>query len=89
MKDRRRELRLTSRDDDLLVEAAGLQGVSVTEFVLSTAVADAERTVVAHHTIELGAQAYQDFLSVLDAPAVAPSELVGQLRKANELKHPD
>lgn len=89
MKDRRRELRLTTRDDDLLVEAAGLQGVSVTEFVLDTAIADAQKMVAAHHTIELGAQAYKDFLAALDAPAVAPPELISQLSKANQLKHLD
>lgn len=73
-KDRRREVRLTTRDDDLLIEAAGLQGVSVTEFMLNTAVADAEKVVTTHHTIELGTRAYKDFLAALDAPAVAPPE---------------
>jgi uncharacterized protein (DUF1778 family) len=89
MKDRRRELRLTTKDDDLLIEAAGLQGVSVTEFMLNTAVADAENIVAAHHTIELGAQTYKDFLAALDGPALAPPELVSQFRKANQLKHRD
>ncbi len=89
MKDRRRELRLTTKDDDLLVEAAGLQGVSVTEFVLSTAVADAERMVSAHHTIQLTAEAYKDFLAALDAPTTAPPELISQLRRGNQLKHLD
>lgn len=89
MKDRRRELRLTTRDDDLLVEAAGLQGISVTELLLSAAVADAEKTVAAHHTIQLGAEAYKSFLEALDAPAAVSPELVIQLRQANQLKHMD
>jgi len=89
MKDRRREVRLAARDDDLLVEAAGLIGVSVTEFMLDTAVADAEKVVAAHHTIELGSEAYKDFLAALDAPAAPPAGLVNQLRKANQLKHLD
>ncbi len=35
VKDRRREVRISASDDDLLAEAAGLAGVSVSEFLLA------------------------------------------------------
>ena len=89
MKDRRRELRLSARDDDLLVEAAGLQGMSVTEFMLGSAIADAERTVDTHHSVVLSSTAYARFLQALDEPSSPPRELVRQLRKAHALKHLD
>jgi uncharacterized protein (DUF1778 family) len=87
MKDRRRELRLSSREDDVIVEAAGLLGVSVSEFLLDRAVADAEETVAAHRTIELEADAYGRFLAILDGPPAPAKELIEQVRKARPLKH--
>lgn len=86
-KTKRRELRVSSREDDLLVEASSLLGVSVTEFLLSKAVADAEKVVDAHRTILLQADAYQRFLDVLDAPASPANELIKQIRKSRSLKH--
>ena len=52
-KDHRRELRLSSTDDDLITEAAGLLGLSVSEFLLGRAVADAEAIVDAHRSLRL------------------------------------
>ncbi len=86
MKDRRRELRLSTHDDDLLVEAAGLRGMSVTEFILGSAIEDAERTVDAHHSVELSSTAYARFLQALDEPSGPPRELVRQLRNAHALQ---
>ena len=40
-KDRRREVRLASSDDELLTEAAGILGVTVSEFLLERALSDA------------------------------------------------
>ncbi len=87
MKDRRREVRLSSREEDLIVEAAGLAGVSVSEFLLGRAVSDAQDMVEAHHTIVLDAEARERFVSALDRPAPPPRELLDQLRKARKLKH--
>ena len=39
VKDKRREVRISADDDDLLAEAAGLSGVSVSEFLLDRAIA--------------------------------------------------
>jgi uncharacterized protein (DUF1778 family) len=53
VKDKRREVRISADDDDLLAEAAGLSGVSVSEFLLDRAIADAATIVDAHRAIQL------------------------------------
>jgi uncharacterized protein (DUF1778 family) len=82
----RREFRLSSQDDDLIVEAAGLAGVSVTEFVVERAVADAEQLVAAHHTIELRADIYKRFMAALDAPVQHDSPFVNAVRQSRRIK---
>jgi uncharacterized protein (DUF1778 family) len=86
-KDHRRELRLSSSDDDLITEAAGLLGLSVSEFLLNRAVADAEAIVEAHRTVRLQENAYERFLAVLDEPARPIGHLVDQIRKSRPIKH--
>jgi uncharacterized protein (DUF1778 family) len=88
-KDHRRELRLSSSDDDLITEAAGLLGLSVSEFLLNRAIADAEVIVEAHRTVRLHEDAYGRFLAALDAPARPDDQLVDQIRKSRPLKHAD
>jgi uncharacterized protein (DUF1778 family) len=88
-KDQRRELRLSSRDDDLITEAAGLLGVSVSEFLLDRAVADAETIVESHRSITLSESSFERFLAILDAPVNPLAPLVAQLRRARPLKHLD
>jgi uncharacterized protein (DUF1778 family) len=51
--ERRREIRLTTRQDDLLVEAAGLAGLSVADYVVGIAVSAAALAVDGHRTITL------------------------------------
>ncbi|TAN28183.1 MAG: DUF1778 domain-containing protein [Actinomycetota bacterium] len=88
-KNKRREVRLTSQDEDLLVEAAGLAGVSVSEFLLSKAIQDAEELVERHRNIDLDSDSYKRFLATLDQASSAPAELVMQLKKSRLLKHSD
>ena len=88
-KDHRRELRLSSSDDDLITEAAGLLGVSVSEFLLDRAVADAEAVVDAHRTVRLQQEGYDRFLAALDGPAKPRHRLVEEIRKSRTLKHGD
>ena len=88
-KDHRRELRLSSSDDDLITEAAGLLGLSVSEFLLGRAVADAEAIVDAHRTVRLQQDSYERFLLALDAPPKPVAKLVDQIRKSRPLKHTD
>jgi uncharacterized protein (DUF1778 family) len=88
-KDKRRELRITSHDDDLIIEAAGLLGVSVSEFLIGRAVADAEEVVEAHRSIRLPPDAFQRFLTVLDEPTRTPQELLKQIKVSRPIKHVD
>lgn len=85
-KDRRREVRVTASDDDLLAEAAGLAGVTVSEFLLDRAIADAQSLVEAHRTIRLSPEAYALFLAALDAPPQPLDALTDQVRRARPLK---
>jgi len=89
LKDKRRELRIASQDDDLIVEAAGILGISVSEFLVDRAVSDAERVVEAHRSISLQPDAYRRFLDALDQPAEAPKELLRQIRASRVIKHVD
>ena len=87
LKDKRRELRITTRDDDLIVEAAGLLNVSVSEFLVDRAVADAEEVVDAHRSIHLQSDQYQRFLDALDQPAQTPKQLLRQIKVSRPIKH--
>jgi uncharacterized protein (DUF1778 family) len=86
-KDHRRELRLSSTDDDLITEAAGLLGMTVSEFLLGRAVADAETIVDAHRSVRLQRASFDRFLAALDAPPKPVSKLVEQIRKSRALNH--
>lgn len=86
VKDKRREVRISAQDDDLLAEAASLAGVPVSEFLLGRALSDAADLVEAHRTILLADAAYQAFLAVLDAPPQPPERLAAQARRARPLR---
>ncbi len=68
-----KENRLHIRCDDsarqLLGKAATYARVSISEFVLSHALASAEQVVQAHESITLKPKDFQAFLSALDRPA--------------------
>jgi uncharacterized protein (DUF1778 family) len=82
----RREIRLTASDDDLITEAAGLVGVTVDEFLVGRAVADAEVVIESHHSIRLHLDAYDRFLKALDRPTVPVAALVEQFRRSRPLE---
>jgi uncharacterized protein (DUF1778 family) len=85
VKDKRREVRISAQDDDLLAEAASLAGVPVSEFLLDRALSDAADLVEAHRTILLADAAYQTFLAALDSPPQPPERLAAQARRARPL----
>lgn len=89
LKDKRREVRISASDDELLAEAAGLAGISVSEFLLDRALADAAALVEAHRTIRLADDAYRRFVEALDAPIRPPETLAAQARRARPLKRVD
>ncbi|MGH3188694.1 MAG: DUF1778 domain-containing protein [Streptosporangiaceae bacterium] len=86
VKDKRREVRISEADDDLLAEAAGLAGVPVSEFLLGRALSDAAELVETHRTIRLADASYQAFLDALDAPPQPSEKLAAQARRARRLK---
>ena len=65
----RLNIRCDDRTRDLLDKAAGYMNVSVSEFVLTHALASAEQVVQAHEAITLKPKDFQAFLAALDAPA--------------------
>lgn len=68
-KESRLNIRCDDRARDLLDKAAGYAHVSVSEFVLTHALASAEQVVQAHEAITLKPKEFQAFLAALDVPA--------------------
>jgi uncharacterized protein (DUF1778 family) len=68
-KESRLNIRCDQHARELLDKAAGYAHVSVSEFVLSHALASAEELVQAHESITLKPQDFRAFLAALDAPA--------------------
>jgi uncharacterized protein (DUF1778 family) len=68
-KENRLNIRCDSRAKQLLDKAAAYTHVSVSEFVLSHAVASAEKVVQARESITLDLGDFQTFLAALDTPA--------------------
>ncbi len=69
LKEGRLNIRCDNHARQLLGKAATYTRVSVSEFVLSHALASAEQVVQAHESITLKPQDFQAFLAALDAPA--------------------
>jgi uncharacterized protein (DUF1778 family) len=67
-KDSRLNIRCDERTRQLLDKAAGYAHASLSEFVLSGAVAAAERIVQEQESITLRAEDFHAFLAALDAP---------------------
>jgi len=68
-KENRLNIRCDVRARELLNKAATYTHVSISEFVLSNALASAEKVVQAHENITLQPEDFQAFLAALDAPA--------------------
>ena len=69
IKESRLNIRCDNRARQLLDKAATYAHVSVSEFVLTHALASAEQVVQAHESITLTPKDFQAFLAALDAPA--------------------
>ena len=67
--DSRLHIRCNERTRQLLDRAAGYAQVNLSEFVLTQAVAAAERVVREQESITLKAEDFQAFLTALDTPA--------------------
>lgn len=69
IKENRLNIRCDARTRQLLDKAAAYAHVSVSEFVLSHALASAEQVVQEHESITLTPADFQAFLATLDEPA--------------------
>ncbi len=67
-KEARLNIRCNLHARQLLDKAAVYSHVSVSEFVLKTALASAQSVVQAHESITLRPEDFQSFLAALDAP---------------------
>jgi uncharacterized protein (DUF1778 family) len=68
-KESRLNIRCDSHTRQLLDKAAGYAHVTISEFVLSHALASAERIVQTHESITLKPKDFEAFLAALDTPA--------------------
>ncbi len=68
LKESRLNIRCDSHTRQLLDKAASYAHVSISEFVLSNALASAERVVQEHESITLHPKDFEAFLAALDAP---------------------
>lgn len=75
IKENRLHIRCDNQTRQLLDKAAAYAHVSVSEFVLSHALASAEQVVQAHESITLQPADFQAFLAVLDEPAAPNAAL--------------
>jgi uncharacterized protein (DUF1778 family) len=66
--DERLEARITAEQKRLFKEAASLQGVTLTDFVVSSVHEAAVRTLEARHVIELGRADQRTFVDALMQP---------------------
>ncbi len=82
-KESRLNIRCDDRARELLEKAAGYTHVSLSEFVLSHALAYAEQVVQANEAITLKPKEFQAFLAALDAPA-KPNAALKRAFKRND-----
>jgi uncharacterized protein (DUF1778 family) len=85
-KDRRREVRLSAEDEQLISEAAALTGTTFSGFVLDEAIARAREVIDAHRTIRLPDDAYRRFLEALDAPPESNPALAELAKRAKRFR---
>ena len=85
LKEGRLNIRCDHRSRELLDRAATYTHLSVSEFVLTHALASAEQVVQAHEAITLGAEDFQAFLTALDASVPPNAALKRAFKRHTEL----
>lgn len=81
IKESRLNIRCDARARAMLAKAAAYSHVSVSEFVLSNALAAAQEAVRSHESITLNAEDFQGFLAALDAPAKPAAALKRAIKR--------
>jgi|GWRWMinimDraft_15_1066023.scaffolds.fasta_scaffold21845_2 uncharacterized protein (DUF1778 family) len=84
LKESRLNIRCDSHTRQLLDKAASYAHVSISEFVLSNALASAERVVQEHESITLKPKDFEAFLAALDAPAKHNAALKRAFKRHND-----
>lgn len=79
--DTRLQMRLTAAQKALLEQAARTRGLSLTDFVLSTALPEAERTIADRTFFVLDEEAWRTFTGRLEEPARDHPRLRAQLER--------
>lgn len=74
------QARATRQAKDTLEQAAAVQGVSLSDFVISTALEQANKTLRAHAQLELSARDSRSFAEALINPP-APNEALRDARE--------
>jgi uncharacterized protein (DUF1778 family) len=85
-KGKRREVRLSAVDEQLIMEAAALTGTTFTGFVLDEAVVRAREIIDSHRNIRLPDDVYTRFLDALDAPPKPNAGLVELAERARRFR---
>jgi uncharacterized protein (DUF1778 family) len=80
-KNERINLRLKSNAKRLIERAAGFEGMTISHFMLTSALERAEKTVRSHEKMALNAKYSRVFIEALDAPLHFNSKLAGALRE--------
>ncbi len=84
VKESRLNIRCDNRARQMLNKAAAYAHVSVSEFILSHALASAEQVIQAHESITLGSADFEAFLAALDEPVQANAALSRAFDRHNE-----
>lgn len=80
-KDERINLRLKQSSKRLLERAASFEGKTISNFILSSALAHAEKAVQAHEVMSLNAQDAETFFNALAAPVRFNRKLTGAFKE--------
>jgi len=80
-KDERINLRLKHSAKQMLERAANFEGQTISKFVLSSALARAEKTIQKHEVMTLSAKDSEAFFNALASPAPFNNKLVTALKE--------
>lgn len=81
LKESRLNIRCDNRTRQILDKAASYAHVSISEFILSHALASAERVVNEHESITLKSKDFEAFLAALDQPVQPNAALKRALKR--------
>jgi len=80
-------IRIDEGDKALLAEAAALEHMTITGFVLDAARGRAERVLAEHRVIRVSAEAYDAFVAALEAPPKPKPRLRALLQSEDPFDH--